>query len=124
MKQQNRLIRNDIILAALAVVISLGIYFVLALFGRDGGNIASVELDGHEILTFSLDKDGVYMIEQCDYSIRVKDGNVTVIETKCKDKVCTTMHLDRNGGEIICLPNRLVIRCKTQKQTAVDVTAG
>ncbi|MBR5554362.1 MAG: NusG domain II-containing protein [Clostridia bacterium] len=122
--KQNRLIRNDIILASLAVIISLGVYFALAFFGDGGGDIASVELDGKEIMTFSLDKDGVYMIEQCAYSFEVKDGCVSVVETNCKDKVCTAMRLDRNGGEIICLPNKLVIRCKTQKETAVDVTAG
>ncbi len=124
MKEKFRLIRNDIILAIFAVVLSLGAYFVSDIFSHGGGDAVSVTLDGKEIMTFSLSEDGTYIVEECDYSFSVKDGVVRVTETHCKDRSCELMTVDRDGGEIICLPNKLVIRHKTQKETPADIIAG
>ncbi len=124
MKENLRLIRNDIILALFAVVLSLGAYFVSGFFLSGAGDIVSVSLDGKEIMTFSLSENGIYTIDECDYSFSVKDGTVRVTETHCKDRSCELMRLDREGGEIICLPNKLVIRHKTQKESPADITAG
>ena len=119
-----RLIRNDIILACCAVVLSLGAYFAVGVLSHGGGDVVSVSLDGKEIMTFSLAEDGIYMIEECNYSISVKDGAAKVEETFCKDRSCVSMKIDKDGGEIICLPNKLVIRHKTQKENSADITAG
>lgn len=119
-----RLIRNDVILACCAVALSLGAYFAVGALSDRGGDVVSVFLDGKEIKSFSLTDDGTYTIEECNYSISVKDGEVRVEETFCKDRSCVSMRLDKNGGEIICLPNKLVIRHKTQKENIADITAG
>ncbi len=124
MKKISRLIRNDIILAVAAVILSLGAYLVADIFSRSGGEDVSVFLDGKEIMTFSLLNDGTYTVEECDYAVTVKNGVAWVTETHCKDRSCVSMKIDKDGGEIICLPNKLVIRHKTQKESAADITAG
>lgn len=117
-----KLLVNDIIITATAVILSLAAY-IFMLVGPDKGtaNTLIVYADGRQITTLHLDQNGEYPIDGHNFSVRIENGMALVSKTDCKDRVCTHMSADKNGGEIICLPNKIVIRHK-QPATTTDLT--
>ncbi len=124
MKKRSKLIRNDIILAIFVALISVSCYIFFALPRRGAGETVEVYSDGKLVETLPLSKNCEYAVEDKNFVITVCDKKVTVTKTYCNDRVCETMKLDQNGGEIVCLPNKIVIRLSKQKNTAADITAG
>ena len=125
MHVEKKLFRNDIILFVAVVFVSLLVYFVFSFNSDSEKNIVEVQYDGKIIAEISLLQDGEYRINESGYTVEVKNGKMTVSYTDCKDKVCTGMFIDENGGEIICVPNKIVIRRETQSSNHnADVSAG
>lgn len=54
--------------------------------------------------------------------ITVKDGAIAVTEADCPDHYCMDRGFCSGGAEIVCLPNRLVIRFKGQQ--TIDGVVG
>lgn len=124
MNKRSKLIRNDIILAVFVALISVGCYVLFALPQKGAGETVEVYSDGELVATMPISKNCEYAVEDKDFVIAINDKKVTVTKTHCNDRVCETMKLDEDGGEIVCLPNKIVIRLSKQKDTAADITAG
>ena len=80
------------------------------------------------IRTFDLKKNQTwtYRDKDGDYNkIRVKDGEIAVIEASCKDQIDVKRgYISKVGETIVCLPHDLVIKVisgETNEQ--VDYTA-
>ena len=54
--------------------------------------------------------------------ITVQNGNIGVTEANCPDHYCMDRGMCRNGAQIICLPNRLIIRFAGSQE--IDSIAG
>ena len=54
--------------------------------------------------------------------IMVQDGSIAVTEASCPDHYCVRRGFCQGGREIVCLPNRLVIRFVTEGE--VDGETG
>lgn len=80
----------------------------------DKGDLSTVRITvaGKEYGTYSLSKDQVISIgdtNQCE----IKDGEIKMIWADCPDHLCMKQHaIDKNGGTIVCLPNKVVIEGK------------
>lgn len=121
---KRRLLINDILLAAAVTAVCTAIYF-FAVRGISGGNVIEIVYDGVVVQSFTLDSDGEYTVADTGFSVIVSDGIVRVSKTDCSDKICTGMKLDREGGEIVCLPNRIVVRHKkVPVKSGSDISAG
>ena len=55
-------------------------------------------------------------------TITVKDGKIGVTEANCPDHYCMDRGMCSGGTQIVCLPNRLIIRFKGN--LSVDSVAG
>lgn len=137
MKSDRHLFRNDAILTAAVVMICAAAYLVLAFSPGKRGHTARVERvevyrDGMYVTSFPLDRDCDVPVIDGTFTLSVRDGRVTVLETDCSDRICASMSVTEDGGEIICVPNRIVVRPKkanisaksTESADAVDVTVG
>lgn len=96
---------------AMAAVILLGSLAVWAA-GR-GSSDASCQLtitvDGEVYGTYALDRDQVISIGDTNVC-QIQDGQVTMTEADCPDQICVkTRGISREGGTIVCLPNRIVL---------------
>lgn len=86
----------------------------------------SVEVwsQGELIKTLSLEKDQTITVETETGRnvVTVKDGKVAVTEANCPDKVCVNRGWCSGGAQIVCLPNRLIL--KFTGGNAIDGVAG
>lgn len=93
---------------ALLVSVGLGVY----LLRPQEAAAAQVWLDGKLICTLPLSIDTAVTV-RCESGtnvITVRDGKIAVTEADCPDGYCVKRGYCSGGGEIVCLPHRLVIR--------------
>ncbi|MBQ8797089.1 MAG: NusG domain II-containing protein [Oscillospiraceae bacterium] len=86
----------------------------------------SVEVwsEGKLIKTLSLEKNQTITVETETGRnvVTVKDGKVAVTEANCPDKVCVNRGWCSGGAQIVCLPNKLIL--KFVGENAIDGVAG
>ena len=78
----------------------------------DKGDLSTVRITvaGKEYGTYSLSKDQVISIGDTN-RCEIKDGEIKMIWADCPDHLCMKQHaIDKNGGTIVCLPNKVVIQ--------------
>ena len=115
---------------ALLFVGLFAVLAVIALLGRGGSGAPAAEVysDGELIMTLDLSRDETYTIRSQNggsNTLEVRDGCVYVTEADCPDGVCVRHGAAKAGSPIVCLPNRLVISLRTDRETeAADVTVG
>jgi hypothetical protein len=85
---------------------------------------AQVWSDGKLIHTLDLQVDKVVEVKNDSGSnrIEVRDGKIAVTEANCPDHHCINRGFCSGGVQIVCLPNRLVIRFVGA--TEIDGVAG
>jgi len=111
--------KGDILLIIIATVF-LVLYFV----PQGGGDNAEISVNGELYKRVSLDNDNEINIETefGKNTIVIKNGEIYVTDSDCPDKLCEKQRISKDGGSIVCLPNRvsIVIEGKRQKEK-IDV---
>ena len=95
-----------------AVLVSCGALSFLLL--GTGGTADRIEIwsQGELKYTLSLKEDRILTVEteSGTNTVTIKDGAVAVTAADCPDHYCMHRGYCSGGAEIVCLPNRLVIR--------------
>lgn len=109
-----------ILAAVLLVCIGLSLWLLRP------GQAAAVEVwsEGKHIKTLPLSTAQTFTVEteKGVNVITVENGKVAVTQASCPDKYCMARGFCSGGTQIVCLPNRLVL--KFTGETAVDGVAG
>ena len=107
-------IRNDIILAAVILIIAVaGLLFVK--LTKTQGNTVVVKIDGVKAVEYSLEEDVRYEIKTGknneDINVLViKDGKAYITEADCPDGICKDYRpISYVGETIVCLPHKVVV---------------
>lgn len=110
------------ILAAL-LVLSLGLSAWLLWPGEDAA-YAEIWSEGKLLYTLDLSEDRELTVktDRGVNMITVRDGKIAVTEANCPDHYCMKRGFCAGGAQIVCLPNRLVIRFVGQQK--LDSVAG
>jgi hypothetical protein len=90
--------------------------------GAPAGN-ALVYCDGERIKTIPLDKDGLFSLGDGfpKMAFAVNDGEIRVVRSDCRDKICVNSGSLRSGNKtIVCLPNRVMVKLDRSKDD-IDV---
>ncbi len=116
--------KNDVLLIIAVIIMGLiGLVFVRSYIG-DSGEFVIAKDDGKEVLRADLSKDSEYKIvtENGFNIIKVHSGEVTVIDSDCKNKICVNHRPIRSTSEsIICLPHKLIVEIeKEDSDSEVD----
>lgn len=126
-KENGLLCRNDIILILLLLISSAVLFFGNSLYFTRSGNAAlEIVVDGELFGRYALDRDQTIEIQGTNVC-RIENGKVSMTEADCPDLICVhSMPIDRNGGSIVCLPNRVVLLIvNTEKdEDAPDILIG
>ena len=104
-----------VILAAVCVAASLPL-----LFGEEA-SYAEIHSHGKLIKTVSLSIDQEFTVDGHN-TVTVKDGKIAVTWADCPDGYCVSRGFRSSGGDIVCLPNRLVISFVGEQE--IDGVAG
>ena len=113
-----------IILFAALLLICTGFSISLLLPG-DAATHAEIISDGTLLQTLDLriDREFQVSVGGVGYNLlTVKDGKIAVTEASCPDHYCMHRGYCNSGADIVCLPNRLVIRFVGEQ--AIDAIVG
>ena len=106
---------NFAVVAELCVAASLPL-----LFGEEA-SYAEITSNGKLIKTVSLAIDQEFTVDGHN-TVTVKDGKIAVTWADCPDGYCVSRGFRSSGGDIVCLPNRLVISFVGEQE--VDSVVG
>ena len=104
----------------LVLCVGLSVWF---LWPREAQS-AQVYSDGELLFTLDLRIDQTQTVHS-QYGtnvITVKDGKVAVTQADCPDHYCMDRGFCSGGAQIVCLPNRLVIRFGGEPE--IDAAVG
>lgn len=112
-----------IILFAVLLLICGGLSIFLLLPG-EASTHAEILSEGEVLHIVDLRVNQSFMIYSgSGYNkVRVQDGKIAVIEASCPDHYCMQRGYCDSGSQIVCLPNRLVIRFLGQQ--TIDAVVG
>ena len=73
---------------------------------------AQIWSDGKLVKTVLLSVDQEFTVESADgfNTVTVRDGKIAVTAASCPDGYCMQRGFCQGGAQIVCLPNRLVIK--------------
>lgn len=112
-----------IMLLAVILTACIGLSIPLLYSGQDA-QYAEIISNGKTvtIVDLSIDQSFSVLTPDGSNSITVKDGKIGVTQASCPDHYCMDRGMCSGGAQIVCLPNRLVIRF--QDVQAVDSVSG
>ena len=110
-----------ILLSLLAVCLVVGVIMM-----QPGEKAHRVEIlsDGEVLCTLDLhvDQELTVTTDRGSNTVTIRDGAVAVTAADCPDHYCMHRGWCTGGAEIVCLPNRLVIRFLGAQE--IDGVAG
>ena len=108
----------------LSVLLAVGLGLSLWLLRPQQAAYAQVWSDGKLIHTLDLNVDRVVEVKNDSGSnrIEIRDGQIAVTDADCPDHYCMDRGFCSGGVQIVCLPNKLVIRFLGA--TEIDGVAG
>ncbi len=118
-------IRNEIILAAVIVIIAVAV-LLFTTATREQGDRVVVKINGVETQSYSLSENIKFEIKTGknneEYNVVViENGKVRVTEADCPDGICEDYRpISYVGQTIVCLPHKVVIEIVGDK-TASDL---
>lgn len=97
-------------------------------FFKSEGSRVLITIDGIEDKVFDLSEDAIYKIQHEDghwNTLEIKDGNVSMIDASCPDKLCVKHRsIHYNNETITCLPNKVVLKIIGGEESELDAIAN
>ena len=108
----------------LAVILALCTGLSVIFLRPQQAEIAQIWSEGKLVRTVSLSIDQEFTVERDGQfnTVTVKDGKIAVTAASCPDSYCMKRGFCQGGAQIVCLPNRLVI--KFTGEQAIDGVVG
>lgn len=133
MEGQNtvRKLKGDLIIVG-AVILLAAVFFLINLV-RDrqpsGEGEVLVIRDGVITAAYPLSKDITITLwdeERTHYNLlMIRDGSAEISDANCPDKICVRSRaIERDGESIICLPHRLVLSVRSERERDMDAVTG
>ncbi len=116
--------RADFVLAGAILLLAGILLYVNTTKSIAGRAELVITLDGEEFGRYDLSLDAEIRIG--DHAVcRIRNERVSMTEADCPDKLCVhSAEIGREGGAIVCLPNKIVLKIEGSDQTAPDTIAS
>lgn len=123
--------RPTLLDGVVVILILAGVGLLLLAFRPTQGNFLTVSavLDSVTVAQFDLTGAQRRTIEVPDapypITLEVEDGKIRVIHSDCPSQDCVRIGwVSRSGGQIVCLPNHLVVTVNGSEEPEVDGAVG
>lgn len=97
------------VMILMSIVAAAGLYYYMK-----GGDYAYVYVDGVLKGEYALDEDIEVFVKgykDDGNTLVIRDGSAYFTEASCPDKLCINQgRISRVGQELVCLPNRIIIK--------------
>jgi len=114
-------------IAFLAALLFLSLGAAALLYFREApSSKAEVYSDGALVAAVDLGQDQIFTVPSPNggsNTVTVLQGKIAVTQASCPDHWCVRQGFRNRGGDIICLPNRLVITFPSD-ENGVDISLG
>lgn len=113
--------KGDYILIVLLILVSVGSFFFMRMPSSGAGKTAIVKVDGQIVkeIPFTQENVGKHFVIESKYGrnvVEMEADRVHVIEADCPDKLDVKQgYIEREGEMIVCLPNRMTIEIREDK---------
>lgn len=111
----------------IALCLLVGGLCLWAFFPKSQGAMVSVAVDGDEVCSLPLSRDGQYPISGYggfSLTLVIQEGRAYVVEATCPDLICQNHSpISKSGQQIVCLPGRIMITV-SGGEDAVDASTG
>lgn len=113
--------KGDYILIVLLILVSVGSFFFMRIPSSGTGKTAIVKVDGQIVkeIPFTQENVGKHFVIESKYGrnvVEMEADRVHVIEADCPDKLDVKQgYIEREGQMIVCLPNRMTIEIREDK---------
>ncbi len=105
-------------IAVLAVLIA-----AVAMLTRPEGGTVEVYVDGKLEYSYPINENRTFEVRGGEgfNIVEIRDGGVSVIDADCKNGLCVkSVAISKNGQQIVCLPNRMIIVVRGGDEDEVD----
>ncbi len=112
---------GDILLMIMLLLLAVGL-FVIPLLQARAATAEIVIMETGQVRTVSLADDATYEVSarEVHLTVCVRDGEIFVSESDCRDGVCrNTPPISRGGQSIVCAPAGIMVRI-TGEEVLVD----
>lgn len=113
------------ILLLLSLLILCAALSVFLLRPGESAHFAEVLSGGNVVKTVDLRIDQSFTVDAPNggsNTVTVREGKIAVTEASCPDHYCMERGYCNSGTQIVCLPNRLVIRFLGEPE--IDISVG
>lgn len=115
-------------LLIIIVAIVIGVIFLLSKFtiGYAEASKVTVYLDDKMVDKLSLyeDVEKTYSSEYGENTISINKGELRVIHSDCKNKICVdSSSISKNGEMIVCLPHHFYVEIIGKEEDEIDAIA-
>ena len=113
--------KGDYILIVLLILVSVGSFFFMRIPSSGAAKTAIVKVDGQVVkeIPFTQENVGKHFVIESKYGrnvVEMEADRVHVIEADCPDKLDVKQgYIEREGEMIVCLPNRMTIEIREDK---------
>jgi hypothetical protein len=117
---------GDKVLAVVIILSAGGLFYALPDLIITGGNTIEVFVDNEPFGAYTIDRDRELRVPGPlgPTIIGVNKGRVRIIESPCPGKHCIRMgEVGREGGTLICVPNRVVVRVVEESENELDAVS-
>ena len=123
MDVKKRIGKNDIIIIGIAMVV-LTVFCVIFYLGhRQQGAEVVVTVDGTEYGRYSLGQEQTINIGDTNVLL-IRDGRADMTWADCPDQLCVHQRaISRDGENLVCLPNEVVVTVISDEKADLDAVA-
>ncbi len=119
--------KSDMIIYSLVLALLIASFFIWGRVQGDTGDYVVVSVNGNEMVRLPLSTDTEKTIEGfagLNCTICIKDGEASVTEADCPDKLCAEHSpISKSGESIVCLPARITLTIQGTENSGVDGVA-
>lgn len=119
-----KLKKKDFVFLGILLLIALVFLLWFLLGYRKAGSSVEITVDGELYGTFSLDEDREVPIRvngSVTNLLVIADGEANMKEADCPDQICVNhVPVSHTGEDIVCLPNRVVVRVVGEETPELD----
>ena len=103
--------KGDLLAVAVTLALAAAVFFLFLPRETAEAAMAEIYLDGALIRQLPLDTPTEFEVAG-DYhnTVTVRDGKIGVTAANCPDHYCMDRGMCSSGVQIVCLPNKLIIR--------------
>ena len=107
------------ILVFFTIFLGIGIHF----FKPEVCEYITITVSGTPFGTYPLNHEQIIPINDTNI-LEIKNGEASMISAVCPDHLCMEQYpIDKDGGTIVCLPNKVVIEGGKTESSEIDAVS-